>query len=502
MKKSKLQKRGSLSTNIVTSIMQVVISIPLVFVLYRYLYTHLGAEQLGVWSLIIASTSIGRISELGLSGSVVKFVAKYRSRHDHYKCVEIILTTFTSIALLISIFSILAYPLIGMAINKLSSFDTSVTYLNTVILIALLSFIANTMSGVLQASLDGCQRGDLKNYILIGCNIAGTSLSIILVKEYGIVGVALGQFVQALLVGLLTWCFLKKIIAELPIIPVGWSKTTFREMFKYAAHFQIASLATICFDPLAKYMIGLFGGLGATAYYDMSSQVIMKLRNLFIAGIRPLVPTIAESTETTPAVIRESYLKAFIFTNHFVIIFFWLLVFFIPLISVLLLGTINIYFEMFSYILIVGHAFSTIAAVSYFFNLGTGDVRWNTISHFVMLVFNISFGSFLGYYLGGHGVVISISMSFVVAGAITAVQLHERLSISLKELYKQFNFKVSVVGGIAIAVFEFSNLTFQGVKDNTLLLMAYALIGSMLVIAAVWQDKLTKDAYAVIRRKF
>ena len=64
------------------TIAQVVVSSVILFFLYRYLLNTIGVAKLGVWSVVMAAASASRMSELGLSGSVVKFVAKYKAHSD------------------------------------------------------------------------------------------------------------------------------------------------------------------------------------------------------------------------------------------------------------------------------------------------------------------------------------------------------------------------------------------------------------------------------------
>jgi|GEM_PF-4686229 len=44
--------------NGISSLIQVIITALTYFFLYKYLYKYLGADQLGLWSLILATTSI------------------------------------------------------------------------------------------------------------------------------------------------------------------------------------------------------------------------------------------------------------------------------------------------------------------------------------------------------------------------------------------------------------------------------------------------------------
>ena len=66
--------RKQVFLNARVSIAQTIVVGLVLFILYRYLLATIGVEQLGLWSVVLASTSISRISELGLSGSVVKFL--------------------------------------------------------------------------------------------------------------------------------------------------------------------------------------------------------------------------------------------------------------------------------------------------------------------------------------------------------------------------------------------------------------------------------------------
>ena len=60
-------------------------------------------EKLGVWSLIVASASILNIGNLGLSSTIVKYIAKYLVYDDHDKISSIIQTALITI-LIVSLF--------------------------------------------------------------------------------------------------------------------------------------------------------------------------------------------------------------------------------------------------------------------------------------------------------------------------------------------------------------------------------------------------------------
>ncbi|HSW36364.1 MAG TPA: hypothetical protein VLH18_07155, partial [Candidatus Limnocylindrales bacterium] len=66
-----MQKRQVL-INAIMSVVQVVAIGVILFILYRFLLDTIGIDKLGVWSIVLATTSVATIANLGLSASVVK----------------------------------------------------------------------------------------------------------------------------------------------------------------------------------------------------------------------------------------------------------------------------------------------------------------------------------------------------------------------------------------------------------------------------------------------
>ena len=106
-----------LVTNATASVAQTIFSGIVLFVLYRYLIANLGVEQLGLWSVILASTSAARLSDLGLTGSVVKFVARYRALNDDSQTAEIVQTATITIAATMAIIILLMYLILDVLLE-------------------------------------------------------------------------------------------------------------------------------------------------------------------------------------------------------------------------------------------------------------------------------------------------------------------------------------------------------------------------------------------------
>jgi len=98
-------------SNAGASIVQVVVSALVFLVLYKILFDGLGADRLGVFSIVTALVSIARIGELGLAGSVVKFVAKHEALGERAEVARVTATAMVAVALCLGVALIAAYPL-------------------------------------------------------------------------------------------------------------------------------------------------------------------------------------------------------------------------------------------------------------------------------------------------------------------------------------------------------------------------------------------------------
>src|ERR1700760_1393092 len=96
--------------NAATTIAQVVFSAACLFALYRFLVRSLGMEQLGVWSLVLATTSVVTLANQGFATSIVKFVAQYCARNAAEEACDVVETALITLAALLTVICATLYP--------------------------------------------------------------------------------------------------------------------------------------------------------------------------------------------------------------------------------------------------------------------------------------------------------------------------------------------------------------------------------------------------------
>ena len=156
--------------NAVTTIAQTLGNACVLFFLYRFLIRSIGVERLGIWSLVLATTSVITLANQGFSTSIVKFVAKYAARENAEEVAVLVQTAVISVALGIGVVSAGLYPvargilhLCCLPIGGGGVCDTATGDL---------SLWINILEGVLQAGLAGHQLITVCNYLEFGGGVS------------------------------------------------------------------------------------------------------------------------------------------------------------------------------------------------------------------------------------------------------------------------------------------------------------------------------------------
>ncbi|GAV19884.1 polysaccharide biosynthesis protein [Mariprofundus micogutta] len=421
-----------LKRNGIFTLLQVLVTGGVYFFLYKYLLDSIGVDLLGVWSLVLVSVASARLSELGFASSVVKFVAKYRAKGNENKASEITETALVTVFSIILIVSILSYYPLQVVLGFLIP-QEKVSYALILLPFALITLCINTVSGVMMAGLDGCQRMDIRNVLMMSGILINLGLVIILLPDFGFIALAYSQLFQSLFILLTAWVFLRK---ELPSfhLMAKWRKNVFLEIWRYSITFQFTSVISMTYEPVTKGLLSYFGGLPMVGYYEMANRMVMQIRSLIVSVNRIFVPAVAEIVEIDVNRVKLLYLKTYDMFFSINLLLFGFLIVAVPAISDIWMGDSNQVFIVFSWLLVVGWMINTFAGSAFFFNQGAGSLRPNLIAHSLICVLNVTLGLFLGFVFGGFGVVIGWSLSLVVGSILLLIQYHLFNEIPMAQL--------------------------------------------------------------------
>lgn len=482
-----MEKRRAMLNAIMAATQVIVVGL-LLFALYRFLLKTIGVEKIGVWSLVLATTSVTRIAELGFSGSVVKFVSKYLAKHEEERAAEFIETAVNSVAVMVSLAISLLYPALVLLVRYLVPANT----LSDALLIlpyAVGSLWLSAICSVVLSGLDGVQRADLRSLVVVFGQMGFLGMVYFLVPQHGMQGLATCHVIQSGFVLLAAWTILKNQLTALGIGPYRWSRSAFREMFGYAINFQINGIAQLLFDPTTKTLLSKFGGLSLVGYYEMANRMVMQTRGLLVAANQVVVPVVATLFEREPASVLHTYKRCCEVMLYLGVPVYSLLFIAIPEISELWLGKYEHVFVTFSFILVVSWSLNTLTVPAYFAYMGIGRLRWNTACHVLMGGLNLALGYSLGKSWGGVGVVTGSALALVVGSAVPVISFHIEHKLGLTYLFPKESRNLAVACMAAIVT---GLLAYYGMRQ-TLPLTPVTLIVVVLFGATVgplmWQHK-------------
>jgi O-antigen/teichoic acid export membrane protein len=438
-----------------SSLLQLLVSTVTLFVLYRVVLGIFGPREFGIWSLVVAATSVVGLSNMGLTGSITKHVADSKAAGDPHRLVGLIETSVVSVALLSMLLALAGIPLMKLYFAATLTGDAYQTAV-AILPIALVAFCLSMITAIYQSALYGCHLIVQRNGILIFESISFLALSIGLASRYGLFGMVYARAAQNLITLVLSAAILRRHVPLLAWIPLRWKKIYFKELIGYALSFQFIALLNMVMDPLTKGMLSRFGSLEMVTYFEMGSRLIGQVRGLVVNANQVLVPTFAEMSRDGAQHVETLFRKSYAVIFYVTVCLFGLLAAGLPLLSLLWLGAEQPIFVKIASILCAGWLMNTLTVPAYFACLGTGDMRAVVRSHLTMSGLNLALGYGFGKLWGGYGVAVGWAIALGVGGLVMHIGYCWRSNFGLKGLVPPRGISLVLFCGLGLLLGQFT----------------------------------------------
>lgn len=488
-------KRRQILLNAATTFAQVIGSAAILFFLYRFLIRSIGIEGLGIWSLVLATTSIVTLANQGFSTSIVKFVAKYAARECAEDVSALVQTALISVGLAVAVISALLYPIAKWLLGVILP-PASLAEAVAILPCAVASLWINLIESVLQAGLAGHEMITECNYVELGGSAFYLFGAFLFVPGHGLLGLAYSQTAVAALSLLATWFLLRRRIPQLPFIPRRWNRNLFREMARYGIHFQFITSSQALREPVTKALIARFGNLALVGFYDLASRWVVTFRELIVQANQVLVPTVSRLRESDPVSVPRLYRESYRLIFFLAIPASAFLIALSPLVSLFWIGRFEPVFISFVALLAAGWLVNILANPAYVVDLGTGALKWVSIGCAVTAILNAGLGFLAGLRWGGTAVVGASVLSLAVGYTIVLAAYHLENRVSFTQLLPKESLGIvftSLVG--ALIFFPFFSLSRE---RNQLSFAATAVtLGAFVITIAVpmWMHPLRKRLF-------
>lgn len=423
---------------------EVVISGVALFLIYKFVILHLGVDAVGIWALVLATTSFLRIGDFGSAAGLSRFVALALVRKDERRAEEFIGTAFLAS---IAIFTLLGLVFYVPLVWALRTFVPSEGVNEAVRLapFSIMSFVLLNLNTVTLSALVGRQRADLKSLVVIFSLVVQLVLAFVLVPTYGLTGLAwaqIGQFLAAIVSARIVYQYTAS-GSFTTIVPTRCSVAAFRELFGFGVKVQLANLLAFPFEPATKFVISSAFGLEILGIYELASRIVMQARLVIVAPVQTLVPALAHLGETDLAGRAALYHRAVANSAVYGGLLMAGVSLSSPIVSWLWMGSMNPLFIGFVLICSFGWTLNILTGPAY--QLGvSGDVfRWNITGH-ALISFAAPAAGWLGGIVGGPVTIVSATMA--VLGTSSAISLMNCRYFNVPALPSGGNFAEAAVG--------------------------------------------------------
>lgn len=415
--------------------------------------TQLNIELLGVWSVVLATSSLANLANFGIASSVVRYVALYNTENNIEKIKKLIFTSGLFLFGLFTLLSVVIYPFAGL-ILKLIINEKHIDVALIILPYSLICLITNAVAGVFSSVLDGLQKNYIRSLVFSSSSIFLLGITVLLTPLYGLKGVAIAQVAQSI------FSFIGCIILVVRTIRYNpfkwdWDKSIFKEIFSYGMKFQVISLFSMFNEPVTKALLAKFGGLAFTGYYEMANRLIMQVRGIIVNANQSLIPVLINLEKENYDQWLAFYKKTF--NSVFIIALFFMGSVFLGsnIFSIIWIGHEEIIFSNIVLILSFTIFINLLCSPAYFSILADGDLNVLIASQFWIATLNLGLGILLGIFFSGYGIVIACFASTLFGTGYLIYKFHISKNIRYKYLLTETNIKLFTLGSFTIFLFKY-----------------------------------------------
>lgn len=402
-----------LSRNTLLAGGQALIGMFSMFWAYRVLMHEVGLELMGLWSILFAGASFARLADVTGAGGLARFVAEAKSRNQDAG-IYVHTVTVATIALF-AVLSAVAYALWDPLIAAFADRRWHAEAHALAPLVIASSLFCAPLAAMLTSGVDGLHRADLRALLVIASYLVFLAIVLIAVPRFGIWAWGAALIVQQVLTIVGAWLVLRRHLPGLGVLPYRWSTPIFRTTLAFGLKLQINSLANLFSEPLAKLMLGRFGGLEAVALYELAMRLVTSGRGLIVQAAQPLLPEFAAVPPGSPR-FGEILQRAsrMVMMASFAVLF--AVVGAAPLFSIVMMGSFHLDLMVMIVALALGGAINSLAVPYYFAGMGSNVMQWNIGSQFLMAASIITLGGLFGPLYGASGVIGAIVAGLIGGG--------------------------------------------------------------------------------------
>ncbi len=446
---------GKMMRSVVFGALRYVLIAPLPFLMTPLILHRIGVAGYGTWAVFLAINGLTSLADLGLVGTLSKFVAEYYAREDFSALARLLnsgLALFLALDLTIGVTVWLLSPWLATRLFR----GTSIAHAELLSLMRcfLVVIAANILLQLLSSITAGLQRLDLTS-MLSAMNILLSALfgAALLLRGWGLRGLVYGYSGSAVVTILAYVVVVRNLLPQLRIGPRQFDRREARIMLSYSLRLYVTSAAVVLHNQIEKVLLASLVGVAPVGWYEIASDLALKVRGSIGFILGPGLPAASE----LHALGDESRLRDLYYRTHK-----YLAVFGVPVVCYV--AAVSSRFVA----LWIGPGMKMIALplsvllIANFINLATGPgfqifagsgvLRPGIQSATLGVVLNVILSFVLIYKFGFAGAVVGTSFSVIVSSIFFILLFHRRTGYSIARVLRESYWKPAGCSLLAIGL--------------------------------------------------
>jgi O-antigen/teichoic acid export membrane protein len=462
--------------NVVFGGLRTVLIAPIPFLLTPFILRKIGPRGYGTWAIFLSINALTSLVDMGLLGTLSKHIAEYFARQDYARLNRLLNTGLLLFVLLASLVGAVLWAS-SSAVTKLLFHGSEVGHGELLYLFhcALALIWVNVVMLFSSSVTSGLQRLDLSN-VLTAFNLLISAVlgAIFLTLGWGIRGLLYASIASAVITlmayGWVIRRLLPQMVFDLRLADVEEAK----KMFVFSLQVYLTQAASAVHNQTEKLLLALLVGVVPVGWYDMGSDIAMKVRSVPQLLLAPVVPAASELDARGES---EKLVELYHRTHKYMACIGVPLVCFVLAVSgrfvELWIGpSLKIVAWPLSVLTLVGF-FNLLTGPGYLILVGQGVLRPGLCAALVGVGLNVPLSFILIYKFGFGGALIGTSVSLIVASITFLYLFHRHTGNSIVRLLREAYLKpVSCSIGVLVIlllVVPVASLSWLGLLASALL---------------------------------
>jgi len=429
--------------------------VPIPFIMTPLILHRIGVAGYGTWAVFLAINGLTSLADLGLMGTLSKFVAEYYARQDFPALARLLssgLALFLLLDLAIGIALWVASPLLAGRLFR----GSTVTSIELIVLLRcfLIVIAANILTQLFASVTTGLQRLDLTN-VISAANVMLSALfgALLLLRGWGLRGLVYGYIGSGIMTVVIYLIVVKRLLPQVALNPARFDRTEARKMFGYSLRLYITQAAVAVHNQVEKVFLAMLVGVGPVGWYDIASDIALKVRGSIGFILSPVLPAASELN----ALGDESRMKELYYRTHKYLALCGVpAVCYVVAISSrfveLWIGPSMKMIALPLSVLLVVNYFNLATGPGFLILAGKGDMKPGIQSAILGVVMNVILSLGLIYKFGFAGAVLGTSVSLIIASGYFMMLFHRRTGYLISRVLQESYWKPILCSVLVLTV--------------------------------------------------